>query len=125
MVSPDRIDSGDTLKGGDQLLPAGPLVAQNSAAGGGELVVPATPLAGLLDPFPLDPAPALHAIEHRVERGDVKSEDAAGAIVDQLRDLVAMAAACFERRHDHQLGGATFELVLWRHILPDNIWRDP
>src|SRR6185503_16680769 len=49
-----------------------------------DLVEPAAPLAGLLDPGALDPPTFFEAIEQRIEGVDVELQLAAGPGVDQL-----------------------------------------
>src|SRR5687767_5788353 len=102
-------------------MPAGPLLEQHLLAGRQELVVPPPTLTGLFQPVAVNPSAPLHAIEHRIERPDVKPEHAAGAIVDQPGDLVAMPLPFFEDRQDHQVGAAALQLSVWRHMWPDNI----
>ena len=50
-----------------------------------------------------------------------KPQDAAGAIVDQPGDLVAMPLPFLEHRQDHQVGAAALQLGVCRHIWRDNI----
>src|SRR5687768_219530 len=93
MASPRVRDPGDAFERDQQLAPAGALRDEDLASGRRQLVETAAALAAFLHPLPLDPTAALHAIEHRVERGDVKAEDAVRSVVDQLGDFVAMAGA--------------------------------
>lgn len=119
----DRLDPGNPVERRQQLVPVRPLLGEHLAARGRQPIVAAAPLAGLFDPFPVDPPTTFHPIEHRIQRRDVEPKDAAGAIVDQLSDFVPMSGRAFEDREDHQFGAAAFELVLRGHMLSGNIWR--
>src|SRR5687767_8632704 len=74
----------------DELFPARAMAGQHAASFGSDPVKPLAALAGLLHPAPGDEAALLEAVEHRVERGDVELEHAAGPLLDQLADLVAV-----------------------------------
>ena len=111
----------DALQRRQQLVPAGALLGEHLPAGRRQLVVAAAALPGLLEPPAIDPAAALHAIEHRIERSDVKPQHAAGPVVDQLGDFVAVPLPFLEDRQDHQVGAAALQLSVWRHIWRDNI----
>src|SRR4051812_34180761 len=100
-------DAGDRL---DELLPTLALGLENAAPRFGDRVVSAAALLGALDPASDDPAALLHAVEHRVERGDVEGEHAAGARFDQFRELISMPRLRIEEREDEKLGAALFEL---------------
>src|SRR5688500_2347896 len=87
MASAERGDSRDTLERVEQLAPVPALLAEDLPASRRQLVIAAPALAGLLNPFPLDPRAPLHAIQHWIQRCDVEPQHGAGAVVDQLRDL--------------------------------------
>src|ERR1051325_6610731 len=93
----DRLDEGP---------PAPPLCGERLPALRGEPVVAAAALAGLLHPAAGDHAALLEAVEQRVERGDVEAEDAAGAGLDQLPQLVAVAGLVLQQGEDQELGAA-------------------
>src|SRR5207237_4349559 len=77
-------------------------LSEQAPAGRGDAVVAPAALARLLDPASLNEPPRLHLIKERVERRGVKREDAPRALLDQLRDFVAMAGALLEQReHQH------------------------
>src|SRR5512134_3032346 len=82
---------GDPAYGFDECLPCLDLRFEHSVTVGRELVEPASPLAGLLDPGSLDPTSFLEPIQERIQRIDVERQEPAGADVDQLAELVAMA----------------------------------
>lgn len=48
----------------------------------------------------------LEAVEQRVERRDVEFEQAVGALLDQLADLVAVPGAVLDQRQHQELGAA-------------------
>src|SRR4051794_352427 len=60
----------------DELPPGTALLGERGATGRGEFVVAAAPFAGLLHPLALDQFLALHAIQQRVETGDVELQTA-------------------------------------------------
>src|SRR5205085_4893323 len=104
-----------------ELLPGVALSGQHLLPGGCQAVVAAAALARLLDPLPLYPAPPLHTVEQRVERGGVELEHAVGAVADELRDLVAVAGLVLYERHDEHLGAPLLQFAVkytWiRHML--------
>ena len=89
--------SSNSVDRRDEDAPARALRGQDAAAFARQPVVAAPALAGLLDPAALDPATALEAVEQRVERGDVKSNSAARALLDKFADFVAVARTGFRR----------------------------
>src|SRR5688572_9214665 len=83
--------SRDPAYGLDERLPCLDLLGEHAVTVGRELVEPAPPLAGLLDPGSLDPTSFLQPVEQRIQRIDVERQEPAGADVDQLAALVTMA----------------------------------
>ena len=71
--------SRDPAHGLDERLPGLDLRREHAVTVRRELVEPAPPLAGLLDPGALDPATLLEPIEQRIQRIDVEREQPAGA----------------------------------------------
>src|SRR5262249_958249 len=108
----DTLGSGHAVDGGDEVVPDALPLLEDGTALGREAVVAAAALARLLDPAALDEAALLEAIEERVEGGDVEAEDAVGALLDLLVDLVAVAGAAGEEREDQQLRAAFLELTI-------------
>src|SRR5262245_10697711 len=102
----------DAVEGREEAVPAAALTEERLFTLRGETVETPTPLAALLDPAPLDQAAALEAVEDRVERGDVELQRAAGSAIDQLGQLVAVAVALLEQRHDQHLGAAFAQLAV-------------
>src|SRR3954471_21301932 len=93
--SSERAQSGilearDAIDCGDEGLPAGALRVEDPPAGGRQAVVPAAPLAGLLDPLPANHAALFQPVQQRVQRSDVIADFPAGFRLDQLADLVAV-----------------------------------
>src|SRR5450759_852300 len=84
-------DSGDSVDGLHEGLPALPLGSQDFPSLRGQPVIAPPALAALLHPSALNPAALLQAIQQRVERCRVKTERALRSLFDQLADLVAMA----------------------------------
>src|SRR5690349_3339947 len=76
--------------GAHEVRPLAPLRAELSLALGGDVIVAAPALPGLLHPAPLDPGVALQAVEQRVERRRVDVDDAARLRVEELAQLVAV-----------------------------------
>src|SRR5262245_55805258 len=109
----------------DELLPAGAVAGEHAPALGRDAIEPAAALAGFLDPAPDDESALLQPVEHGVERGDVELEDAVGALVDELADLVAVAGALLDEREHEELGAPLLEVrtnVSRRHICDRNIY---
>src|SRR5687768_5021397 len=104
--------SGDESHGLDERLPGLQLRGEHPAPLGRHGVEPAAPLARLLDPAALDPATLLEAVEQRVQRVDVERQVAAGARVDELAQLVAVAGPGVEQREDEQLRRASLQLAI-------------
>ena len=46
----------------------------------------------------MQPAASFQAVEHRVKRGHVETNRAAGALLDEFADFVAVARAGFDER---------------------------
>ena len=99
--------------------------ARNLPALRRQVVVPAAALPCLLDPLPVDPAAPLHAIQHRVQGGDVEAQHAVGSIVDALGDVVSVPRAALDRREHHELGAPALHVSVWGHILRDTICERP
>src|SRR5688500_9145352 len=104
----DLRDRGDRA---DELLPRLFVLLEHAAAFGREVVEAPPPLAGLLDPAPLEPAALLEAIEQRVQRRDVELDLAAGAQLYELADLVAVTRARLDDRQHDELGGAFLQFA--------------
>src|SRR4029077_12440318 len=85
----------------EDLPPFLALRREHVAALGRDLVVPPAPLSRLLDPAALDPSAFFELVEGCVERREVEGERAAGALLDQLRQLVAVPRLVVEKcEHD-------------------------
>src|SRR5262245_33260316 len=83
--------SGDPAHRLDERLPCLDLRLEHAVTVGRELVEPPAPFARLLDPGSLDPTSFLEPIEERIQRIDVERQQPAGAVVDQLAEVVTMA----------------------------------
>lgn len=99
--SPDRVEAGNAAKRREEGVPVAALRQENLAASGRESVVAATSLTRLLDPFAFDPVAPFHAVEHWIQRRDVKPKLPTRTVIDQLADLVAMPLAFLETRKNH------------------------
>src|ERR1700730_15710263 len=97
-------------KGGPRLW----LLSKHAPPFSRDLVEPAAPLVGLLDPGAPDPSPLLEAIEQRIEGIDVERQVAARPCVDQLAQLVAVPGPGVEEREDEQLRRSAFQLAIER-----------
>src|SRR6185369_12810042 len=93
-----------------EFAPVVALRSQDLPALAGQSIETAAPLARLLDPLADDPAPFLETVEERVERGDLELQPAAGPLLDQLADLVAVAGPGLDERQDQQLRAAFLQL---------------
>src|SRR5690348_16178291 len=99
----------DLADGSHELLPAVPLCLERPLTTCRDAVVAPPPLTGLLHPSPLDPPSALHAIEHRVQRRDVKVQHAVGARLDQPAQIVAVPRLVLEQREDEKFGAPSLQ----------------
>ena len=84
-------DARHAVQRGEERAPAAALRIERTLAVGGEAVKAAAPGSGFLDPAAVNEAAALEAVQRGVERRDVELEGAFGSVVDQARDLVAVA----------------------------------
>src|SRR5688572_24550101 len=91
------------------VLPCLALPGEHASSFRGEAVEASLPLAGLLDPSPLDPAAVFEAQQRGVERGEREGQAAARARFDQLADFVAVPRPRVDQRQDQHLGAAFFE----------------
>src|SRR5258708_33089287 len=87
----------------DKLAPRAALVGESAPARARQAIEPFPPLTGLFDPLAFYQALALQAVQHRVQRGDVKLQLAVRSGFDQLRQFVAVARAFFEKRENDYL----------------------
>src|SRR5687767_11454134 len=108
------LGSRDPAYGLDERLPGLELRGEHAAAVGRDLVEPAPPLAGLLDPGSLDPTSFLKPIQQRIQRIDVERQEPAGADVDQLAELVTMAGLRLQQGEDQQLGRTLLQFAVER-----------
>src|SRR5690242_15278302 len=67
-------DACDLPEGGDEPRPVGALIREYFAAGLGDAVIAAPPLAGAFDPAPADPPAIFQAVQRGVERGEREAE---------------------------------------------------
>jgi len=88
---------GDAIDTNYKFVPAAKLPSEDSAALARQTIVTATALPVLFDPASTQPATAFKTVEQRVERGDVKSNSAARALLDKFADFVAVARTGFRR----------------------------
>src|ERR1700748_447739 len=84
-------DSCDLTDDCDEIFPALLFRAEHLEALWREAIVAAPALLGLLHPESVNGAFLLQSMQQGVERGDVKLKSAAGAELDQLGNVVAMA----------------------------------
>src|SRR6266545_4508428 len=118
-------DSCDSCDEGDEIFPTLLLRTERLAPCGRERVIPAAALLGLLHPAAGDPAFGLEPMEQGIERRHVKAQRAAGARLDQLGDVVAVARLIFEQGEDQKFGAALFPILIGRrsrHIRRSLIW---
>src|SRR5581483_1277566 len=108
----------DAVQRRDEGAPAPALLRERFSALDGQAVEAAAARVGPLHPSPFDEAAALEAVERRVERRDMELQGAARSLVDQPGDLVAVAVALLEQRHDQRFGAAFPQLAVGRHMQP-------
>src|SRR5918994_4128564 len=105
-------DASDAPQRQEELLPQAAPRRQDVPPFRADPVVPSPALARLLDPAPLDPASALHAVEGRVEGGRVEPQRPLRPRLDELGDLVAVARPLFDQGEDQELRAALLELAV-------------
>src|SRR3954451_695663 len=105
------LDAGDLGQRRDEAAPVGALLHEYAPPRVGNPVIAAAALAGLFHPPALDPAAIFEAIKRRVERGERELQAAAGPLLDQLGDLVAVMALVFDDGENHDLGAAFLGFV--------------
>jgi hypothetical protein len=108
------LDSCYTGNKGHEILPTFLFGAKGFAALGCEAVIAAAALLGFFDPASGDPTFLFEAVEERVEGSDVEFESAAGAELDELGDIVAVAGLVFEEGEHEELGAAFFPIGVGR-----------
>jgi hypothetical protein len=67
------------------------------------------------------------AMQERVQRGDVKTEEPVGTDLDQLGNVIAVARLGFEQGENQKLGASPFPLeirldIAFVHIWESDIW---
>src|SRR5262245_6101015 len=102
---------GDPQHRGHELVPERALTPERLTAAGREPVVAAAPLAGLFQPAAGDQAAGFEPAEQRIERGDAIAELAAGALLDQPADFIAVPRPAGEQRQHQELGAALLQLA--------------
>src|SRR5262245_29046454 len=102
--------SRDVRDGLYELPPTQSLCFESLSPVASDRVIATAPLPGLLDPPADDPPALFHAVEQRIQRGDVEREHAARLGLNELRDLVAVSRLGLEQRENQELGAALFEL---------------
>ncbi len=75
-----------------------------------ELVIAPSALSALLYPQPLDPLPFLQPVKEWIQRRSVKTQCAAGALIDQLAESHIRDADSFEEGQNQQLRAALFPI---------------
>src|SRR5947209_6764019 len=96
----------------DELPPVIALRGEDALALGRQTIEAPPAFAGLLDPLARNPSPFLEPVEQRIERRDLEFQASAGALLDQLADLVAVARARVHEREDQELGAAFLQFAL-------------
>src|SRR5216684_5504794 len=79
-------------------LPTTALRGENLLALGRQAVIAPAALAALLHPSPLDPSAFLQAIEQWIEGGNIEANGAAGALLDEFGNLVAVSWPSLDER---------------------------
>src|SRR5690348_331189 len=90
----------DSIDCRDERLPALALRLERRSAGRREAIESPPPLARFLDPSSDDPPALLHAIQQRIERGDVEGEHALRSRFNELLELVAMPRLGVQQRQE-------------------------
>src|SRR5581483_718186 len=83
--------SGNPVYCLNESAPAALLSCQHFLAFRCQFVIATATLSGFLYPSPLYPASLFQAVEQRVERSDVETDNAVGSRFDQFADLVSVS----------------------------------
>src|SRR5690349_5687568 len=86
----------EAVEGGKKLIPGAPLLGEGGATGRREGVEAAAALLGLFDPFALDHALSLQAMQHGVNGGNLVLQQRSRAGFDQFGELVAVSRLIFK-----------------------------
>src|ERR1700677_5058009 len=90
----------DAIDGAGKRAPADALTGECLAAACRQPIeTPAASAGGL--PISLHPTAPFEAVQERVERRDVETDHARGALGDELADFIAVAWLVFEQRKNH------------------------
>src|SRR5437763_8940053 len=92
------LNPGDQVDGFNKRPPAAALLRQYVFARGGQTIIATATLARSFDPATTNPGPLLKPIKQRIKGSDIKSDRAARAQVDQLRNLISVPGPIFEQR---------------------------
>src|SRR5688572_26110545 len=93
----------------DEVRPCLALLREDPASFRGEPIETASPLAGLLDPAPLDPAAGFEAEQRGVERRQRECQLSPRAGLDQLADFIPVTRTSLEQREDQHLATALLQ----------------
>jgi len=96
-------------------LPTTALRGQNLLALGRQAVIAPAALAALFHPSPLNPSAFLQALEQWIEGGNTEANGAAGALLNEFGNLVAVSRPGLDQRQDQKLRTDFLPLDFWRH----------
>src|SRR6478609_180731 len=99
----------DLVERVDEVAPDASTRAEHLAAGGGQAIKTAASLTRLLDPAARDPAVFFELVQEGIERGRLETEPPIRALLDDLRQLVAMAIRSVEDREDQEFRAALLQ----------------
>ena len=121
------LDSRDQADRFHELTPAIALRRQHLLPRGGETIITAATLAGLLHPATANPSPLLEAVKQGIKRSDIEAERAARTQLDQLPDVVSVAGPIFDqgRMINSALPFFSSRSRIGEAIYCDTIYSDP
>src|SRR5438552_6703583 len=99
---------------GDEILPALLLRPKHLPALRRQTVISPPALLGLFHPAPLDGSLLFQPMEQGIERGNVKSQGAAGSDLNQLRNVIPVARLILEQRQHQKLCASFLPFMIGR-----------
>src|SRR5262245_18133132 len=105
---------GDSTHRLHEGVPRFPLLRQDSTALRGHAVEAAASLVRLFYPRPLDPSTLFEAIQQGIQGVEMEVQLTAGALADQLAQLVPVPGSSVEQRQDQEFGRSAFQFAIER-----------
>src|SRR5919197_3251306 len=105
-------DPRDAVQRREERAPASPLRVECFLSLWGEAIETAAARVAPLDPASLNEPAALEPVQRRIQRRDMELQRTVRPVLDQLRDLVAVAVTLLEQREDDGFGASLAQLAV-------------